>query len=154
VWPEVRRRFPEWRLTIVGKDPGPSVLALRSLPGVEVTGTVPEVRPYYAEAVASIVPLRVGAGTRLKILEAMSAGVPVISTAIGAEGLDVTPGRDILIADGDEEWVAALDSLAQRPDLRNSLTQAARTLVEQRYDWDRIGERLCATYSRWLAEAK
>jgi len=152
VWPRVHARFPGWRLTVVGADPAPEVLALRALPGVEVTGTVPEVKPYYREAVAAIAPLRSGGGTRLKILEAMAAGVPVVSTALGAEGLKVSPGRDILLAETGEEWVRALESLAEQPQLARQLAAASGALVRSQYDWNVLGERLYATYDRWLRE--
>jgi glycosyltransferase involved in cell wall biosynthesis len=149
VWPELRQRMPGKVLTIVGAEPGPAVLALRSEPGVEVTGTVPDVRPYYEEAFTAVVPLRVGAGTRLKILESMAAGVPVISTAVGAEGLDVRPGENILLAETAEQWVLAIESLTNDA-LRKNLTGAARVLVSSRYDWRIIRENFFKTYASWV----
>jgi glycosyltransferase involved in cell wall biosynthesis len=150
-WPRIRERFPGLRLTIVGSNPGPSVLALRDEPGVEVTGTVPEVAPFYREALAAVVPLRTGGGTRLKILEAMAAGVPVISTSLGAEGLAVSPGKDILIVDDDEGWVRALNVLSESARSWDDLAAAGRDLVCSRYDWRVLGERLYETYREWLA---
>ena len=150
VWPGIRERFPEWRLTLAGLDPAPAVLALRSEANVEVTGTVEDVRPYYREAVAAIVPLRTGGGTRLKILEAMAAGVPVISTPLGAEGLAVTPGVDILIAEKDEDWLPFMTALSTQGDLWNRLAEAGRRLVTARYDWEALGQALYETYCRWL----
>jgi glycosyltransferase involved in cell wall biosynthesis len=147
VWPELRPHFPQWKLTLVGSNPGPEVLDLASIPGVEVTGTVPRVQPFYQEAVAAIVPLRVGGGTRLKILEAMAAGVPVVSTRLGAEGLQVTPDKELLFADRPDQWLPALRSLEEK---RTQLTEAARQLVRARYDWDAIGRTLFATYGGWL----
>ena len=97
-WPLIHARRPELRLVIVGAQPAKAILALREQ-AITVTGTVDDVRPYYQSALMSVVPLRVGGGTRLKVLEAMAAGTPVISTTLGAEGLAVTPGKDILIAD-------------------------------------------------------
>ena len=94
VWPAVHERNPELVFTIVGRDPAAEVRQLATIRGIEVTGTVADVRPYYREAVASIVPLKVGGGSRLKILEAMAAGVAVVSTTLGAEGLDVQHGRE------------------------------------------------------------
>jgi glycosyltransferase involved in cell wall biosynthesis len=153
VWPRLRLQHPELRLTIVGSNPSDAVLALESEPGIEITGTVEDVRPYYREAVAAIVPLRIGGGTRLKILEAMAAGVPVVSTALGAEGLAVSPGADILIADSREEWLAQVAALASQGELWSRLACAGRKLVASRYDWDAIGESLYLTYNRWLEAA-
>jgi glycosyltransferase involved in cell wall biosynthesis len=150
VWPLIYARFPEWRLTLVGSNPTPAVTVLRECPGVEVTGTIPDVRPYYGDAVAAIVPLRSGSGTRLKILEAMAAGVPVISTTIGAEGLDVSPGRNILIADRETEWVPALESIAAPGALRSELIREGRQFVDTKYDWDALGAMLRETYHDWL----
>jgi glycosyltransferase involved in cell wall biosynthesis len=150
VWPGIRERFPGWRLTLAGRDPAPAVVALGSEANVEVTGTVEDIRPYYGEAVAAIVPLRTGGGTRLKILEAMAAGVPVVSTPLGAEGLAVSPGLDILIAENDEDWLAQLSALSTREDLWNRLADAGRRLVTARYDWEALGQALYETYCRWI----
>jgi polysaccharide biosynthesis protein PslH len=150
IWPGISRQFPQWTLTLVGLDPTPVVRALHGSGNIEVTGTVPDVRPYYAEAVAALVPLRVGGGTRLKILEAMAAGVPVISTALGAEGLAVSPGRDLLIADRDEDWLAHLQTLVQNSGMRRELVAAGRALVCERYDWQVLGRTLYETYAEWL----
>jgi glycosyltransferase involved in cell wall biosynthesis len=153
IWPEIRRTFPSLRLTLLGSDPTPAVLSLRAAPNVEVTGTVADLAPYYREAVAAVVPLRIGGGTRLKILEAMAGGVPVISTPLGAEGLAVTPGRDILLAETASDWMSAIASVS---DSRNSncLTKAARALVVERYEWRMIGQRLVETYERWMKERR
>ena len=152
-WPRIRERFVDWRLTIVGSNPGPAVLELQNGPGIEVTGTVPDVRPFYQDAVAAVVPLRSGGGTRLKILEAMAAGVPVVSTTLGAEGLEISPGRNILIADDDEAWLPALMSL-QCGSRWSAQAAAGLQLVRSRHDWRMLGERLFESYTRWLAEAR
>jgi glycosyltransferase involved in cell wall biosynthesis len=152
VWPAVRARFPEWQMAIVGSNPTPEVLALHGENGVEVTGTVPDVRRYYRGAVAAIVPLAVGGGTRLKILEAMAAGVPVVSTAIGAEGLSVSDGREILIADDVTAWVRGLEQVALDEALRGRLVAAGLELVRSRYDWKVIGDSLCRTYRDWVQQ--
>lgn len=150
IWPGVRTVRPDLKLTIVGSNPGPEVLALAADEGVEVTGTVPDVGPYYADAFAAIVPLRVGGGTRLKILEAMAAGVPVISTALGAEGLAVNPGVDITIAEADADWAAAIQALSD-PETWRAFAERGRELAVSRYDWRHIGRRLFDTYVQWLA---
>jgi polysaccharide biosynthesis protein PslH len=149
IWPAVRKRHPELALTVVGSDPAPAVLALRAHSGIEVTGTVPDVLPYYQSALASIVPLQTGGGTRLKILEAMAAGTPVVSTAMGAEGLNVTDGSDILlVGSGVGSWLAAIDIVLGKR--RAELISAARQLAADQYDWNRIGDRLAATYEKWV----
>lgn len=150
IWPSIHHKFPDWKLTLVGSNPAPAVLALKS-ESVEVTGTVPSVAPYYENALAAIVPLRTGGGTRLKILEAMAAGVPVISTTLGAEGLAVNPGEHILIADQIASWTAALDSVSKDPARWSAIASAGRRLVESRYDWEVLGKALFETYSEWLA---
>ena len=150
VWPGIRARFPEWRLTLAGSDPAPAVVALGGQSHVEVTGTVEDLRPLYAEAIAAIVPLRVGGGTRLKILEAMAAGAPVISTPLGAEGLAVSPGTDILIAEKDADWLPHLSALSTEGDSWNRLAEAGRRLATTRYDWETLGQSLYETYCRWL----
>ncbi|HLG14436.1 MAG TPA: glycosyltransferase [Blastocatellia bacterium] len=146
VWPSVHTEAPELVFTIVGRRPSDEVRALANLPGVEVTGTVDDVRPYYREAVASIVPLKVGGGSRLKILEAMAAGVPVVSTSLGAEGLRVTDGASIVIADSEEAQTRALLQLNANSELRRRLAEHARSLVRDRYDWSRIGAALYDVY--------
>jgi glycosyltransferase involved in cell wall biosynthesis len=148
VWPKLRKQFPQCSLTLVGADPVDEVLALREEAGVEVTGTVPDVRPYYQDALVSIVPLRTGGGTRLKILEAMAAGVPVVSTPLGAEGLMVEHGRNILLVDPDDsnEWLQALTLVADDGRRRQQLTAAARDLVREHYDWTVVGRSLWQAY--------
>ena len=111
VWPLLHGKKPELSFTIVGRDPAPAVRELSSIAGVEVTGSVDDVRPYYREALAAVVPLNVGGGSRLKVLEAMAAGVPVVSTARGAEGLAVRNGENILLRESSEEFVNAIISL-------------------------------------------
>jgi polysaccharide biosynthesis protein PslH len=152
VWPGISARFPELGLRVVGAQPVPGVLALREIPRVQVTGTVTDVRPYYANALAAIVPLRTGGGTRLKILEAMAAGVPVISTTFGAEGLNIQPDSNILMADGDdsESWIRSIACLIDSPERFRRIAAAARKLVESQYDWRILGARLTDTYEVWL----
>jgi len=135
-------------MTIVGKDPVPEVRALASKPGVEVTGTVDDVRPLYREAVAAVIPLKVGAGSRLKILEAMAAGTPVISTTLGAEGLEVRDKENIAIADSDEQLTETILRIADDKTERARLIAGGRALVEAQYDWSRIGNALYRVYER------
>ncbi len=156
IWPRIRARLADLELVIVGANPGPGVRSLQELPGVTVTGTVPDVRPWYHQALAAIVPLRTGGGTRLKILEAMAAGVPVVSTPLGAEGLDVTDGSDALIvaAADTEGWVERIAELAESPARRQDLIRAGLNLVETRYDWEMLGAKLRDTYAEWLSASR
>jgi glycosyltransferase involved in cell wall biosynthesis len=147
VWPLVRNEktapylTSAPSLTIVGRNPAPEVLALAAA-DIRITGTVDDMRPFYAAARAVIAPLRVGSGTRLKILEAMAAGAPVVSTTMGAEGLNVTHGKDILLADTPHAIAESLRHLYSSPDLCRQLTAAARELVSAQYDWSVPGRKL------------
>jgi len=152
VWPLVRTEFPELRLKLVGSNPAPAVQALASEAGIEVTGTVPDIRPYYAEALVAIVPLKTGGGTRLKILEALAAGVPVISTRAGAEGLAITAGEHLLIAETGEEWLRAIRRVSDAC-VAAALSAAGQKRVRERYDWSVPGSRLLAVY-RGLIERR
>lgn len=146
VWPAVREQRPGLTFTIVGKDPSAEVRELAQLPGIEVTGTVADVRPFYREAIAAVVPLNVGGGSRLKILEAMAAGVPVVSTTLGAEGLEVRPDENILIADTNQELARAILGLTENEVRRTELSTAGRALVTNRYDWASLGDELFRVY--------
>jgi polysaccharide biosynthesis protein PslH len=151
-WPMVRDELKGLTFTIAGANPTPAVQALAGIPGIEVTGTVPDVRPYYRDALAAVVPLRTGGGTRLKILEAMAAQVPVVSTPLGAEGLAVHPGIDILIANLDDpaSWVRSLAELARSEQRRQEIATHALQLVQTRYDWKTLGQSLIETYQAWM----
>ncbi len=152
VWPLIRGRLPGSHFLIAGRNPSEAVQALAGEPGIRVTGTVDDIRAFYYKALAVVVPLRIGSGTRLKILEAMAAGVPVVSTALGAEGIEVTDGKDILIAESPGDFVAAITQLASSPDLARSLRDSGRALVASLYDWPDLGNKLfrvhCETAER------
>ncbi len=141
VWPRIRARAPQARFTVTGGTGNVDVRALAAQPGVTFTGYLPEVAPAVRSSWAVVVPLRVGGGTRLKILEAMALGTPVISTRKGAEGLNVHPGEDILIADTPDALAEAALQLFADADLRARLSQAGRALVEREYDWTAVGRR-------------
>jgi glycosyltransferase involved in cell wall biosynthesis len=119
---------------------------LAGIPGVEVVGDVADLRPFYMQALAAAVPLRTGSGTRLKILEAMAAGVPVISTSLGAEGLEVQHDRHILIADAPSGFAAAVERITTDGALRHRLAKEARKIICERYDWPAIGAQLREAY--------
>lgn len=142
VLPLIRAEEPDVTVSIVGRAPTPAVQRLADLPGVEVTGGVRDVREHVARASVYVVPIRIGGGTRLKIFEAMGMGRAVVSTTIGAEGLPVTDGRDIVIADAPERFAAAVVSLLRDPARRVQLEAAARALVVERYDWTAVAGQL------------
>jgi polysaccharide biosynthesis protein PslH len=123
----------EVAVMIVGSRPPPSVARLAEIPDVRVTGDVPDVTPYYARADVAVVPIRAGGGTRIKLLEAFARRVPVAATPTGVEGVDVVPGRHLLVADGPDALAAACLRLLREPALGQRLAAAAHTLVENRY---------------------
>ena len=134
IYKSIRQAVPDVRVQIVGHAPPPNISKQAKLPGVEVTGSVPDVRPYLERATLFIVPLRLGGGTRLKIVEAMAMGVPVISTSVGAEGLDVQSGKNILIADDAESFTESILRLLSDRDLGMQIVEGGR-LLANRYDW-------------------
>jgi glycosyltransferase involved in cell wall biosynthesis len=152
ILPAVRRHHPDAEVWIVGKNPPPDVLALAG-PGVYVLGEVPDVVPYYARASLAVVPLRAGGGSRLKILEAMALGRAVVSTTLGAEGLNVVDGRDLLVADSAPALADAIHRLLTNDALRQSCESAARGVVEEAYDWDEVAARQLAIYNELESQA-
>ena len=142
VLPAVRQRFPKTRLQLVGRNPGAEVLALNQLPGVEVAANVPDVSVYLERASLLAVPLDSGGGTRLKILEAFAAGLPVVSTPIGCEGIDATNGRHLWISPRESFADAICDALSN-PEASRCLAENARLLVLDCYDWPAIGRAAC-----------
>lgn len=140
-WPILRQRLPGINLTIMGNQSGVD-LAPFQVPGVEFTGFVKDATGYYARSHATATPLRVGGGTRLKILEAMSAGLPVVSTKVGIEGIPARPGEDYLPAENSNEYVLALTRLLEEPGLARRLSENGRRLVETQFDWPIIAEKL------------
>lgn len=146
IFPLVRSRLPSATITLVGADPPPEVQALAARDGVRVTGTVPDVAPWVHQAGTVIVPLRSGGGTRLKILEAFAMGRPVVSTTIGAAGLDVVGSEHLLLADAPTDFAAAIARLVGDAALRRRLAEQAHALVRDRYQWSAIARRLEAVY--------
>jgi glycosyltransferase involved in cell wall biosynthesis len=139
VLPLIRRQHPAIRLAVVGRTPSQEILDLASAdPGILVTGTVPDVRPYLWGAKISIVPLRIGGGTRLKIYESMAAGTAVVSTAIGAEGLEVRHPGSIRLAGTAAEFARECIDLLEHPEERLRLAAAAREMVTARCSWKAV----------------
>jgi sugar transferase (PEP-CTERM/EpsH1 system associated) len=153
VWPAVADRHPRLKFVIVGRNPSQDVRRLEC-ERVRVTGTVEDVRPYYASAIAMVVPLRIGSGTRLKILEAMAAGVPVVATRLGAEGLAAQNGVHLLLADTELDMSQAIERLLSSAPGRRRLAMAGRHLVVSRYDWTAAGESLYQAHMELLAASK
>ena len=135
VYPLVRSLVPQARLAITGDHAG---LPLPNADGVTLTGLLPDVRPWIARAWCSVVPIRTGGGTRLKILEAMALHTPVVTTSKGAEGLTLDPGKHVLIADQAHEFADCIVRLLQQPVLRQQLADDAFRLVEARYNWESV----------------
>lgn len=149
VLPSIATQHPGARFEIVGRSPSPAVQTLAmNNPSVVVTGSVEDVRPYMSRATAFVIPMRMGGGVRLKILEALAAGVPVVSTGMGAEGTGLTDGRELLIADIPREFAGATLRLIEDAALRQRVAAAGREAVVQRFEWNRIGPRLLQVYER------
>jgi len=143
IWPPLSRRIPNARLVLVGRAPTEqAVQAAARDPRVIVTGYVDDVRPFAERASAFACPIRDGGGTRLKILHALSMGLPIVSTAIGMEGIEASPGREYLAAESPADFVHELARLAADERLGEALSAAGRQFVESTFDWDRIGSEL------------
>jgi glycosyltransferase involved in cell wall biosynthesis len=149
IWPRIAEAHPEARCKIIGGRPPPSVLALAG-PRIELTGFVSDLRPHLAASAAVVVPLRLGGGTRLKIVEAMAMGKAIVSTTLGAEGIEVVPGRDILIEDEPAAFAHAVNRLLADPSLAARIGQSARQLAVQRYAWSEAAQALESFYRRIL----
>jgi len=146
VLPRVRQKAPQAHLWVVGQRPHRRLAPLQKDPAVTVTGWVEDTRPYIAGAAVYVAPLRMGGGTRLKLLEAMAMGKAVVATRLGAEGFPVTNGQELLLADTPEAFADAVVALLQNPDRRTSLGQAARRFVQTGYDWPVLIPRLEVAY--------
>jgi len=138
VWPRLILLRPESRAEILGRAAPPD-LARRPPKGISFPGEGDDTRPYWDRAAVAVVPLLAGGGTRLKILEAAACGVPVVSTPVGAEGLDLAPGSEIVLAAGAPEFAEAVAGLLADPPARLAQAAAARARVERQYDWRSIG---------------
>jgi len=147
IFPIIKKQIPSSKFFIVGKDPKKKIKELAKDKNVIVTGYVDDIRPYYQDCDILAVPLRAGGGTRLKILEAMALGRPVISTSIGCEGLDVIDGQHLLIADNPKQFAEKTVNLLTDKVLYHRIVEQARKLVETRYDWDVIAAQLLEVYS-------
>lgn len=143
VWPFIINQFPHLKLLVIGSGKLPEkYLELYQNKSFEFSGAVPDVKSWYNKATIAIVPLLTGSGTRLKILEAMGLGVPVISTNIGAEGINYTDEKDILIADSEFDFAEKIITLLNNKEQRLLISSNARLLVKEMYDWNIIGNKM------------
>lgn len=149
LFPEVRRRHPDAELRLVGRNPDGRVRGL-SGPGITVTGEVPDMVPHLHAATVYVAPHFTGAGTRTKLLEAMAAGLPIVTTSIGIEGIDAKHKQDVLLADDQSSLVEAILRVLGDPAKQGRLGANARRLVEERYDWSRCLTPLEALYAGLL----
>jgi glycosyltransferase involved in cell wall biosynthesis len=151
VWPLVLERCPPARLVLVGRAPDRTAEALRR-PTVDVVGSVPDIRPYIGGAEVVAVPIRMGGGTRLKVVEALSMAKPMVSTSLGCEGLAVRDGEHLLIADDAETFARRILELFDDAELRRRLSSGSRILAEERYSWRLAGDRLQALYQQVIGD--
>jgi polysaccharide biosynthesis protein PslH len=150
VLPLVRKQRPEVRLTVVGRGSESAVEALRRR-DIDATGEVPDVRPYLRGAEVVVVPIRMGSGTRLKVVEGLALGKPVVSTTLGCEGVNVRDGEHLLIGDTAETFALQIVHLFEHPEVGEALGRAGRELTEREYSWDYAGELLEGVYQLALS---
>jgi glycosyltransferase involved in cell wall biosynthesis len=149
IWPRIAEAHPDARCKIIGGRPPAALLALAG-PRVELTGLVSDLRPHLAAAAVVVVPLRLGGGTRLKIVEAMAMGKAIVSTTLGAEGIEAVPERDILIEDEPSAFADAVNRLLAEPSLAARIGKSARLLAVERYAWSNAAQMLDGFYRRIL----
>lgn len=153
IWGAVRAAVPDAELHLVGRNPPADRGRYLAHQGVVCHGYVPDIRPVVGRAACSVVPLRIGGGTRLKILDSWALGSAVVSTGVGCEGLHARDGENILMRDGPDEFAAAVVAVLRDPGLRRRLGAAGRETVEQSYSWDSIGDGMIDAYRRLLSRA-
>lgn len=142
IFPLVKKANPECEFWIVGRNPDHRVQKYEQIPGINMFASVPDVRPFYRKAWAAVSPYYLGGGSKLKVLEAMAMRVPVVSTTIGAQGVDVEDGKNILISDRPEPFAQLLNELLHDEERRKMLTNQGRKLVEENYGWESISDNL------------
>lgn len=149
-WPLVKTQVPEAECWIVGAAPPEDIASYDGTQGVRVTGRVDDIGEYIESASVYIVPLRIGGGIRLKILEAMASGRAIVSTSVGCEGLNVKPGEHLRVEDEPASFARAVIELLSDRAGRDALRERARSLIEDVYDWDAIIPRQAQAYQSWL----
>lgn len=147
IWPRIISRLPGAKVKFIGKSPPPEVTKAKPRSNVTYTGYVDDVRPLIAQASVFIAPLRAGSGTKIKVLNAMSQGKAVVTTTVGAEGIEARTGRDLIIADTPGDFAAQVVDLLQRPELAKEIGANGRQVVEAKYDWRIIEREIHRVYS-------
>jgi glycosyltransferase involved in cell wall biosynthesis len=142
IWPLIRVRQPEVEWLIIGKSPDERAERWRRLDGVNLIGEVPDVRPYYQKSWLQVVPLRIGGGTRLKIVESLGMHTPVVSTTVGAQGLSLVDGEDIVLADTPTAFADAVLDMLNSHDRRILMEQKGARTVNENYRWEQLGVKL------------
>jgi glycosyltransferase involved in cell wall biosynthesis len=153
VLPRIRSQVPETELVIVGSKPTPAVLSLADIPGVRVTGFVPDIRPLMASSAVYVVPLRLGVGIRGKILEAWSMAMAVVATSVASAGLEYEDGRNLLLADAPELFASHVVALLRNPELRRHLGMEGRRTAERLYGWENSVIRLESLYRQHIGRS-
>lgn len=155
IWPIIKAAVPDVKFYAIGQDPPRELLELsRNDPAIKVMGYVDDIRPYVARAAVYVVPLRVGGGTRLKVLDALAQGKAIVSTSVGCEGIEVTDGKNILIEDTIDGFANKTIELLKDESRRRRLGSEARVLAEERYAWGKIGKEMQRTYEEVVKRKK
>jgi len=151
IWPILKSRYPELKLTIIGKNPPSQLQSIAKDDNyINMLGYVEDIRPHIKRAKVFICPIMEGGGTRIKILDAFSQGIPVVSTTVGAEGLSLEKGKHILLADTVAEFVEAVTELMENEELSKNMGLSARKFVEENYSYDMIGKKMASVYKEML----
>ncbi|HEX7401883.1 MAG TPA: glycosyltransferase, partial [candidate division Zixibacteria bacterium] len=152
IWPIIKQSRPDVKFLILGNRPRDKDKIIRKFPDVVFLGEVEDVRPYMTTSSLTVVPHRIASGVRFKILEAMAMKLPVVSTSIGCEGLEVADGENILIADRPETFARQVVALLENENLRINLTEKAFALVREKYAWENVGQCLNRIYDKLQME--
>jgi glycosyltransferase involved in cell wall biosynthesis len=153
ILPLIKQQCPQVSLKVVGRSPSRKLQALADREkSIRLTGWVEDIRPFVARGSICVVPLRIGGGTRLKIFEAMAMGKAVVSTTVGAEGLPVQPGENILLADTPDDFASSVVTLLRDPAERKRLGAAARALVHENYGWPKVAEKFARILQNVIVE--
>jgi len=151
VYPRIKLGLPDAHLCLVGNRPAPDIRRLAQKdPGIEVTGYVPDLQPYLERSAVLIAPLRFGSGMRVKILDALTWGMPIVSTSLGCQGIAATSGENILIADEADDFADKVVQVIRNRELADHLATNGRRLIEEQYDWQTVYQKLDEVYAGLL----